>query len=49
MVGGYGLGVAYMYDQIKAFGIFPFPRQRNIYAEVLQGRHALSMLGRTLH
>ena len=33
---------------IEAFGLFPFPHQRKICAEGLQGRHALSMLGRTL-
>ena len=33
---------------IEAFGLFPFPHQRKISAEGLQGRHALSMLGRIL-
>ena len=35
---------------IKGFGLFPFPHQRKLCAEGLQGRHALStcMLGRTL-
>ena len=46
MVGGRGLGVAR--GHIKAFGLFPFPHQTKIYSEGLQGRHALSMLGRTL-
>ena len=46
MTGGRGLGVAC--GHIKAFGLFPFPHQRSICAEGLQGRHALNMLGRTL-
>ena len=46
MVGGRGLGVAC--GHIKAFGLFPFPHQTNVCSEGLQGRHALSMLGRTL-
>ena len=46
MSGGRGLGVAC--GHIKAFGLFPFPHQRRICSEGLQGRHALSMLGRTL-
>ena len=45
-MGGCGLGVAC--GHIKAFGLFPFPHQRKICTEGLQGRHALSMLGRTL-
>ena len=46
MMGGHGLGVAC--GHIHAFGFFLFPYQRNVCAEGLQGRHALSMLGRTL-
>ena len=46
-MGGHGWGMAY--GHIKAVDIFPFPHQRNIHTEGLQGRHALSMLGRTLH
>ena len=46
MTGGRGLGVAC--GHIKAFGLFPSPHQRKICSEGLQGRHALSMLGRTL-
>ena len=46
MMGGRGLGV--VYGHIKAFGLFPFPHQRSICAEGLQGWYALSMLGRTL-
>lgn len=45
-MGGHGWGVAC--DHIKALGLFPFPHQRKIFTESLQGRHALSMLGRTL-
>ena len=41
-MGGHGLGVAY--GHIKAFGLFPFPHQRKVCVEGLQGRHALSML-----
>ena len=44
-MGGHGLGVAY--DHIKAFSLSPFPHQRKICAEGLQGQHALSMFGRT--
>ena len=43
MVGGHGL-----WSKTKAFGLFPFPHQTKICSEGLQGRHALSMLGRTL-
>ena len=46
MTGGRGLGVAS--GHIKAFGLFPFPHQKSICAEGLQGRHTLNMLGRTL-
>ena len=46
MMGGHGLGV--VYGHIEAFGLFPLPHQRKLCAEGLQGRHALSMLGRTL-
>ena len=46
MMGGRGLGMAC--GHIKAFVLFPFSHQRKISAEGLQGRHALSMLGRTL-
>ena len=46
VMGGHGLGVAC--GHIKAFGLFPFPHQRSICAEGLQGRHALNTLGRTL-
>ena len=46
MVGGRGMGVAC--GHIKAFGLFLFPHQTKICSEGLQGRHALSMLGRTL-
>ena len=42
----HGLGVAC--SHIDAFGLFPFPHQREVCAEGLQGQHALSMLGRTL-
>ena len=45
-MGGPCLGV--VCGHIEAFGLFPFPRQRKISAEGLQGRHALSMLGRIL-
>ena len=45
-MGGRGWGTAY--GHIKAFDLFPFPHQRKICTEGLQGRHALSMLGRTL-
>ena len=43
MMGGRGWGMAY--GHIKAFDLFPFPHQRKICTEGLQGRHAL---GRTL-
>ena len=33
---------------IKAFSLFPFPYQRKICTEGLQGRHAVNMLERTL-
>ena len=46
MMGGHGLGM--VCGHIEAFGLFPFPHQRKISAEGLQGRHALSMLGRIL-
>ena len=46
MMGELGLGV--VSGHIEAFGLFPFPHQRKISAEGLQGRHALSMLGRIL-
>ena len=48
MTGRHGLGVAC--GHIKAFGLFPYPHQRKICAEGLQGQHAshVSMLGRTL-
>ena len=46
MMGARGLGMAC--SHIRAFGLFPFPHQRKICTEGLQGRHALSMLGRTL-
>ena len=46
MTGGRGLGVAC--GHINASGLFPFSHQRKICAEDLQGRHALSMLWRTL-
>ena len=46
MTGGRGWGMAY--GHIKAFDLFPFPHQRKICTEGLQGRHVLSMLGRTL-
>ena len=42
----HGLGVAC--GHINGFGLFPFSYQRKICGEGLQGRHALSMLGRTL-
>ena len=45
-MGGHGLDV--VCGHIEAFGLFPFPHQRKTCAEGLQGRHALSMLGRTL-
>ena len=45
-MGGHGLGV--VCGHIEAFGLFPFPHQRKISAEGLQGQHALSMLGRIL-
>ena len=45
-MGRHGLGV--VCGHIEAFGLFPFPHQRKICTEGLQGRHALSMLGRTL-
>ena len=47
MMGGRGWGVAYVH--IKAFDLLPFPHQRKICAEGLQGRYALSMLGTTLY
>ena len=47
MVGGRGLGV--VCGHIKAFGLFPFPHQTKMCSEGLQGRYALSMLGRTLY
>ena len=46
MVGGHDLGGAY--DHIKAFGLTPFPYQRNICIEGMLRRHDLSMLGITL-
>ena len=45
-MGGHGLGV--VCGHFEAFGLFPFPYQRKIIAEDLQGRHALSMPGRIL-
>ena len=45
-MGGLISGVAC--GHIKAFGLCPFPHQTKICVEGLQGRHALSMLGRTL-
>ena len=44
--GGHGLGM--VCGHIEAFGLFPFPHQGKICAEGLQGRHALSMLGKIL-
>ena len=46
MTGGHSWGMAYGHN--KAFDLFPFPHQRKICSEGLQGRHTLSMLGRTL-
>ena len=46
IMGGHGLGVAC--DHIKVLGVFPFPHQRKICPEGLQGWLALSVLGRTL-
>ena len=46
MMGGHNLSMAC--GHITAFGLFPFPHQRKICAEGSQGRHALSILGRTL-
>ena len=46
MTGGRVLGTVCGY--IKAIDLILFPHQRSICAEGLQGRHALSMLGRTL-
>ena len=46
MTGGHGWGVACGYT--KALGRFPFPHQRKVCIEGLQGQHALIMLGRTL-
>ena len=46
-MGGHGLGMAC--GHIDAFGLFPFPHQGKVCTEGLQGRYALSMLGRTLY
>ena len=46
-MGECGLGVAC--GHIEVFGLFPFPHLRNICSEGLQGQHASSKLGRTLH
>ena len=42
----YGWGMAC--GHIKDLGLLPFPHQRKICTQGLLGRHALSMLGRTL-
>ena len=46
MRGGHDLGGAC--SHIKALGFSPFPHQKKVCTEGLLGRHALSMLGRTL-
>ena len=37
------------YSHFKAFGLSPFPASRECCTEGLLSRHALDMLGRTLH
>ena len=46
---GWDMAYMYMYGHIKTFGVFPFPHQRKICTEGLQGQHAFSMLGGTMH